>query len=440
METLQVQPLSNQSQRCTSHNRADADPLEELEEPMNVGMSNLAKTGIRKSIKVTAIGKTKKTDKADRATVEQTIDNRTRQILLKMINKGVFDEINGCVATGKDANVYHATKSDGKEELAIKVYKTSVLVFKNRDRYVRGDRRFSRGYCKRNPRKMVKTWAEKERRNLERVKASGIRCPKPLLLKSNVLVMEFIGKGGCAAPRLKDANLPEEKLRESYVEIITAMRTFYQECKLVHGDLSEYNILYFHGHIYIIDVSQSVHLDHQLALKFLNEDCLHVTDFFKKHGVAAMSVKELFDFVIDPKISDESVDEYLEKVQQKILEREYVAAKDDTIFPTAMYDKPFQGYVHTREKTREDRQVEREEITNQPEEIDGESSGDELCANSDEEEKGEKREKVRPEERKTARKENKKKVKEEKREARITKVPKAEKKRRKKLAKPKCRR
>ncbi|KAJ3688598.1 hypothetical protein LUZ61_017762 [Rhynchospora tenuis] len=466
---LQVQPLSNQ--RCTSQNRVN--PLEELEVQMDVGMSNLVTTEIRESVNVMAIGKTKKTDKADRATVEQVFNRRTEYVLRKMINGGVFDDIYGCISTGKEANVYHATTADG-QELAIKVYKTSILVFKDRDRYVRGDRRFSRGYCKRNPRKMVKIWAEKERRNLFRVKAAGIRCPTPVRLKSNVLVMEFIGKGGWAAPRLKDANLPEEKLRESYVEIITAMRTLYQKCKLVHGDLSEYNILYYHGHIYIIDVSQSVHLDHPSALEFLEEDCLHVTDFFEKHGVAVMSVKELFDFVIDPAISDESVDEYLEKAQKKIFERGDAAAEDDTIYPTvfvqtlsyvkqceadlvnmamlqhpslayqpkidAMYDKPLQGFVQTREKTKKESQVEREEITNKPEEIDGESSGDELCASSDEEEKGERRKKVRPEERKAGRKENKKKVKEEKREARITKVPKAEKKRRKKLAKPKCRR
>ncbi|KAJ4773197.1 Serine/threonine-protein kinase RIO1 [Rhynchospora pubera] len=468
-----LQPLSNRNQRFTSHIRAD--PLEEWEGRMNIGMSNSVTTEIRASVKGMAIGKTKHTEKADRATVEQAIDPRTRMVLFKMLNRGVFNDINGCISTGKEANVYHATKADG-QELAIKVYKTSVLVFKDRDRYVQGDYRFRHGYCKHNPRKMVKTWAEKEMRNLLRVKAAGIRCPMPLLLRLHVLVMEFIGKGGWAAPRLKDANLSEEKLRESYIEIITSMRTLYQKCKLVHGDLSEYNILYYDGHLYIIDVSQSVDLDHPAALEFLKEDCLHVTDFFEKNGVAVMSVKELFDFVIDPEISDESVDEYLEKAQQKVLERGDAAAPDDTISPTvfvqtlnyvkqceadlvnmamlqrpslayepttdAMYDKPLQGFVDTRDKTgEEDREVEREEITNEAEESDDESlSEDESCGSSDGEEGGERREKVGPEEKKAARKENKKKVKEEKREARKTKVPKAEKKRRKKLAKAKCRR
>ena len=57
-----------------------------------------------------------------------------------------------------------------------------------------GDSRFSR-YCKSNPRKMVKMWAEKEMRNLARLHAAGIRCPKPLQLRMHVLG-EWVGGGG----------------------------------------------------------------------------------------------------------------------------------------------------------------------------------------------------------------------------------------------------
>jgi hypothetical protein len=96
-------------------------------------------------------------DKSDRATVEQAIDPRTRMVLFKMLNRGVFSEIHGCVSTGKEANVYHAAGGSGLHpDLAIKVYKTSILVFKDRDRYVTGDFRFRAGYCRSNPRKMVK--------------------------------------------------------------------------------------------------------------------------------------------------------------------------------------------------------------------------------------------------------------------------------------------
>uniref|UniRef100_A0A453RMD5 non-specific serine/threonine protein kinase n=1 Tax=Aegilops tauschii subsp. strangulata TaxID=200361 RepID=A0A453RMD5_AEGTS len=146
----------------------------------------------------------------------------------------------------------------------------------------------------------------------------------------------YRGKGGWAAPRLKDAALSDDKLRETYFEIVTTMRTLYQKCKLVHGDLSEYNILYFEGHLYIIDVSQSVDLDHPSALDFLKEDCLHVNDFFEKRGIPVMTVTELFNFVVDQNIADEDVDDYLEKVQQKILENGDTAADDDEIAPTVL--------------------------------------------------------------------------------------------------------
>jgi RIO kinase 1 len=63
--------------------------------------------------------------------------------------------------------------------------------------------RFRHGYCKHNPRKMVRTWAEKELRNLLRLEAAGLPCPKPILLRSHVLLMTFIGDAGWPAPRLK---------------------------------------------------------------------------------------------------------------------------------------------------------------------------------------------------------------------------------------------
>ncbi|KAJ1269317.1 hypothetical protein BS78_07G202500 [Paspalum vaginatum] len=482
-----LQPLSNRTQKLASHIRAT--PLEEWEGRMNVGMSNSVTTAIRDSIRDTAIGKIRNTEKADRATVEQAIDPRTRMVLFKMLNRGHFNNINGCISTGKEANVYHATKTDG-QELAIKVYKTSVLVFKDRDRYVQGDYRFRYGYCKHNPRKMVKTWAEKEMRNLLRVKAAGIRCPEPLLLRLHVLVMEFIGKGGWAAPRLKDAALSDDKLRECYFEIITTMRTLYQKCKLVHGDLSEYNILYFEGHLYIIDVSQSVDLDHPSALEFLKEDCLHVSDFFKKRGVAVMSVMDLFNFVIDQNIADEDVDYYLEKVQQKILENGGTVPNDDEITPTVMvqtldyvkqceadivnmsmmqrsssgyepaadklYDQPLLGFVRTKNAHSEEQQEQLTQNTVEvtldmhskcslEDKVEDDEDDSEPCSSSDTDDSWyEADPKMGPEERKAARKENKKKVKEEKREAREKKKSngrsKTEKKKRKKMAKAKCRR
>ncbi|KAI3971218.1 hypothetical protein MKW92_006349 [Papaver armeniacum] len=317
------QPISNRNQKFTT--RLRPSPLEERQGKENMSMP---KSAIRQSLRVAATGTTKTTDKRYRATVEQAIDPRTRLVLFQILNRAIFDDINGCISTGKQANVYHATKHDG-QEFAVKVYKTPpVLGFKDWDPYIQGDNRFRHDYCKHNPWKTVKTWAEKEMSILMRLKAAGIRCPTPILLKLHVLVMEFIGKSGCVAPRLKDANLSEDKMRECYVQMIMVMRNLYQKCKLVHEDLSEY-ILYYEGNLHIVDVSESVDLDHPLASDVLRKGCKNVTDFFKMNCVGVMTRWELFDFIVDSSITDESVECYLEKIQQKILARGGVMSAED---------------------------------------------------------------------------------------------------------------
>lgn len=206
-------------------------------------------------------------------------------IVFKMLSRGVFTEVNGCISTGKEANVYHATDPQVGRELAIKIYKTSILVFKDRDQYVSGEFRFRRGYNKHNPRKMVKMWAEKEYRNLTRLEMAGIPCPSPVMLRSHVLVMTFLGADGWAAPKLKEATFSDRKARELYRSCVLIMRRMYQKAKLVHGDFSEYNILYHNGELVVIDVSQSVEHAHPHALEFLRKDITNVSDFFARKQV-----------------------------------------------------------------------------------------------------------------------------------------------------------
>uniref|UniRef100_A0A182QN25 Serine/threonine-protein kinase RIO1 n=1 Tax=Anopheles farauti TaxID=69004 RepID=A0A182QN25_9DIPT len=261
-------------------------------------------------------------DKQDRATAEQVMDPRTRMILFKLLNRAMITEINGCISTGKEANVYHATSSGGRD-YAIKIFKTSILTFKDRDKYVTGEYRFRHGYSKHNPRKMVRTWAEKEMRNLVRMKKCDLPVPEPILLRSHVLVMEFIGRDGWPAPKLKDVELSGVKARELYRDAVEMMWSMYNRCKLVHADLSEFNLLYHEGKIVIIDVSQSVEHEHPHALEFLRKDCTNVTDFFRKRDVSTMTVKELFDFITDASITEDRVEERLEEISERIANRSF---------------------------------------------------------------------------------------------------------------------
>ncbi|CAN0057452.1 unnamed protein product, partial [Hapterophycus canaliculatus] len=151
------------------------------------GASQSVRNDIKKSEK-SGEKMSRHTGRDDRATVEQAsawagqvMDPRTRMILFKLLNQGFFRQIDGCLSTGKEANVYYAVGGEGKE-YAIKVYKTSIMVFKDRDKYVSGEYRYRHGYCRSNPRKMVKVWAEKEMRNLKRLVAAGIPSPAPVLI------------------------------------------------------------------------------------------------------------------------------------------------------------------------------------------------------------------------------------------------------------------
>ncbi|XP_004019191.1 serine/threonine-protein kinase RIO1 [Ovis aries] len=415
-------------------------------------------------------------DKADRATVEQVLDPRTRMILFKMLTRGVIAEINGCISTGKEANVYHARTANG-ESRAIKIYKTSILVFKDRDKYVSGEFRFRHGYCKGNPRKMVKTWAEKEMRNLIRLNTAEVPCPEPILLRSHVLVMGFIGKDDMPAPLLKNVQLSESKARELYMQVIEYMRRMYQDARLVHADLSEFNMLYHGGGVHIIDVSQSVEHDHPHALEFLRKDCANVNDFFLKHGVAVMTVRELFEFVTDPSITSENMDAYLSKameiasqrtkeerssqdhVDEEVFKRAYIPRtltevknyerdmdimmklKEEDMAMNAQQDNILYQTVTGLKKDLSGVQKVPALLESQVQEetgSDSEDAGSVECSDTDSEEQGDHAgSRKPPADLEVDRKERKKMVKEAQREKRKNKIPKHVKKRKEKAAKMK---
>lgn len=260
-------------------------------------------------------------DKADRATVEQVLDPRTRKVLMSLIRKGLVSGVEGCVSTGKEANVYFGTPPETRpvstsgsadypdpypKALALKIYKTSILSFKARGQYIQGEHRFRNSYSKvTNPRKMVRVWAEKELRNLRRLWEGGVRSPAVVEVRENVLVMEFLGTGDSTSPRLKDADIPANQLADLYAELLVAMRRMFHRCRLIHADLSEYNILYHDSHLYIIDVSQSVEHDHPSAFDFLRADIRNVDEFFRKRSggeVRTLGGKGTFDFVVSERL------------------------------------------------------------------------------------------------------------------------------------------
>jgi len=179
-----------------------------------MGLPNVVNNHLKKTEAALDEDRMRIKDKSDRATVENCLDPRTMHQIEKLINNEKISKMYGCISTGKEANVYLAEGSmdlvtremfpesdEGKrpvKEYAVKIFKTSILIFKDRERYVSGEFRFRNGHCKGNPRKMVKLWAEKEVRNLKRIAVTNglIKAPFPYILTNNLIVMEFIGDHG----------------------------------------------------------------------------------------------------------------------------------------------------------------------------------------------------------------------------------------------------
>eukprot|EP00826_Nyctotherus_ovalis_P066397 TRINITY_DN9806_c0_g1_i12.p1 TRINITY_DN9806_c0_g1~~TRINITY_DN9806_c0_g1_i12.p1 ORF type:complete len:374 (-),score=143.26 TRINITY_DN9806_c0_g1_i12:105-1226(-) len=361
------------------------------------------------------------------------MDSRTRIILLKLIKKQLLDEVSGCISTGKEANVYHALNAS-EEEFAVKIYKTSILVFKDRNRYVDGEYRFRRGYCRHNPRKMVAMWAEKEFRNLSRMRAAGIAVPLPVAVKGHVLVMEFLGKHMIAASTLKEVSFETlEEWEETYVSVVEILRMMYHSCKLVHADFSEYNLLLHQSKVYVIDVSQAVEFDHPMALEFLRRDCANINSFFESKGTGVFGLKQLFYLIVDKalKFSRERVRELLKERKEGVGEEDRFS---DALFkelhiPRTLFEvEPEKLFTASEEQLDIIKRVagfDEGNLKEMPETIREEHSGDSESSEEDkDEEKTEEKAKKKDPFEGMSKKERKQKVKLEKREKRKNKVPK----------------
>ena len=104
---------------------------------------------------------------------------------------------------GKKHGFTGATTKEGTD-LAVKIYLTSSAEFKSgMHKYIEGDPRFKD--VKHDTRSLIAVWAQKEFRNLREADAAKVRVPKPIAVKSNVVVMEFIGKEGVSALVFKGA-------------------------------------------------------------------------------------------------------------------------------------------------------------------------------------------------------------------------------------------
>jgi len=229
--------------------------------------------------------------------VEEVFDYPTLMALYKLLNAGVIGVMHGAVASGKEARIYWAESPQG-EDIAVKIFLVQAAEFRRgRIMYIEGDPRFRR--VGRDVREVVEAWCMKEYRNLTRAFHSGVRVPKPIAFKSNVLVMEFIGEPGergKPAPLLKDA-LPSSP-DIAFQTLKEYVRRLFHRGRLVHADLSEYNIMVRGDELVMIDFGSAVDLRHPMALEFLKRDIRNIYAFFRRAGVDVGEPDEFYEELV----------------------------------------------------------------------------------------------------------------------------------------------
>jgi len=226
--------------------------------------------------------------------LEEVFDRSTLMIVYRMLNRGYLKNIHGVVRSGKESRIYWGSGKRGKP-VAIKIFLTTSAEFKKgRMMYIQGDRRFKS--TKMDTRSLVNLWALKEFRNLQQAEQARVPVPRPLFVKGNVLLMDFIGRNGIPEPLLRET--PLDHPGRIYDKIAETVRRLYQKAQLIHGDLSEYNIMIVKSNPIIFDFAQAVPPEHPMAGQFLERDLQRMNTYFSKIGVTVPSIERLTSWVV----------------------------------------------------------------------------------------------------------------------------------------------
>lgn len=204
-----------------------------------------------------------------------------------LVRAGIIESFGQSLGVGKEADVYDALSPTGKR-VAIKFHRLGRISFRQTRR--------KRGYS--NTREHA-TWlfqshlaAEKEFEAMQLVYKNGVSVPEPISQNRHVIAMGMIE--GDQLSKYTEIPNPLKILKE----IFRNVRKAYLKAKVIHGDLSEYNvILKPDGHILIIDWPQYVKTDQVNASELLERDLLNLVTFFKRRFKIKIQVQEARDYV-----------------------------------------------------------------------------------------------------------------------------------------------
>lgn len=218
--------------------------------------------------------------------------SHSERLLFNLSSQGHFEEIESPISTGKEANIFTAKQKDDKRVI-IKIYRLETADFNKMYSYIKKDLRFNG--IKRNRRNVIFEWTKREVKNLNVARKCGVRTPLVMARKDNIIIMEMIGDHS-PSPQLKDS-IPKNK-QEFFDKIIEYMRLLYQKGKLIHGDLSHFNILNYNDEPVFIDFSQATTITSPNSEDLLIRDIKNICNFFEKTGLKGINHKEIYEKII----------------------------------------------------------------------------------------------------------------------------------------------
>ena len=214
---------------------------------------------------------------------KNVFDNNTMNNVWELLTHKKLIGLESPIKLGKEGNIFSAIDVKGKR-IAVKIYRiTSADFFKMR-KYLEIDPRIK---LKKSRKMIVETWAKREFVNLQRAYKNKINVPKPIAIYKNVIIMEFVGeknrdKMPIPAPLLKYA-IPRN-LEKFFNKLVEDMKLMYK-ANIIHGDLSEFNILNNNETPVIIDLSHGLPRNANASNEMLERDVKNVSNFFRRKGL-----------------------------------------------------------------------------------------------------------------------------------------------------------